>query len=59
MTNLINWHTVYILRPPESEKYRKHLKALGLLFKLENNMTAHVAAMFAHMGLIQAYILSV
>ena len=52
-------HTVYILRPPESEKHHKYFKTLDLLFKLEKNMTAQVAAILALVGLIQAYILSV
>ena len=57
MTNLINWHILSIFYDnPKLENIANILKILDLLFKLEKNMAAQVAAIYVFMDLIRSNI---
>ena len=51
MANLIDQHMLSVFYDhPNLENIKKVKKTLDLVFKLEKNMTAQVAAMFAVIG---------
>ena len=63
MTILINWYLLCLFHDHPKLKNRCSVadiwKTLDLLFKLENNVAAQMAAMFELMIFIRAYNLSV